>query len=437
MAIKRLRYFDNQFLVEADFTDEQKYHLDMRRRLNRALHTFGIAEGLEVVKKTNKIVTVRPGFAIDNLGREMVIEAAQDIDLSGVVTPAPQIFITIAYAEQPTDLSTATGASGNTRFTEQPFLQAVVTSETSENPPPTDGSVVLLATFLMLGGNVPGNINEAIDGGVRKPVGPAGDRGPASIDGVISPGGDIDLVPGAGIAITPDQANRRITIASSGAQALVSLDNVSNPGGNIDLVPSGAITIAPDDPNNRITIGENHSTQIGNVHGLTATNLQSIGALLASQYDLRQRAQATLTLSQFPPPNPVLAAGPRTVNVPFQPRFVLALGSINATLSGRQYGGLTTGVFETATGFQQGQQVRITLSSSTTDWIVFGSLFGGLCSGNFFDVNTINPRPTETLSLSITGTSPTSITLQFDRTVPGGSVALTSFVMTLFMLVMG
>ena len=45
MAIKRLRYFDNQFLVEADFTDEQKYHLEMRRRLNRALHSFGIAAG--------------------------------------------------------------------------------------------------------------------------------------------------------------------------------------------------------------------------------------------------------------------------------------------------------------------------------------------------------------------------------------------------------
>ena len=35
MSIKRLHYFDRQFLVEADFTDEQQYHLDMRRRLNR------------------------------------------------------------------------------------------------------------------------------------------------------------------------------------------------------------------------------------------------------------------------------------------------------------------------------------------------------------------------------------------------------------------
>jgi hypothetical protein len=424
MAIKRLRYFDNQFLVEADFTDEQKYHLEMRRRLNRALHSFGIAAGLEVVKKTNKIVTVRPGTAIDNLGREMVIETAQDIDLSGVVTPAPQIFITIAYTEQPTDPSTATGASGNTRFTEQPLLAMVVTSAINETPPPSDGSVVLLASFPLLGGNVPGNINDALDGGVRKMVGP-------SIDGVSNPGGDIDLVAGSGIAITPDQANRRITIASTGAQGLVSLDGVSNPGGNIDLLQSQAITITPDDANNRITIGENHSTQTGNVHGLTAANLQSIGALLASQYDLRQRAQATLSLNQ------TNTAGPRTVNVPFQPRFVLALGSVNATLSGRQYGGATIGYFETGTGFQQGQQVSITLGTSVSDWIIRGFLFGGLCSGQFFDLSTLSPRPTETLSLSITGTSATNITLQFDRTVPAGSVALTNFIITLNMLVMG
>ena len=82
MAIKRLHYFDHQFLVQADFTDEQTYHLDMRRRLNRLLHTFGIAEGLEVVKSANKTVTVRPGVALDRLGQEMIVEANQVVDLT-------------------------------------------------------------------------------------------------------------------------------------------------------------------------------------------------------------------------------------------------------------------------------------------------------------------------------------------------------------------
>lgn len=405
MAIKRLHYFDHQFLVEADFTDEQSYHLDMRRRLNQALHTFGIAQGLEVMKKTNKIVTVKPGIAIDNLGREMVLEAAQDIDMSGISAPAPQIFITIAYTEQQTDPSTATGASGNTRFTEQPAIQTVVTSTVSETPPPTDGSVVLLATFPLLGGNVPGNPNDALDGGVRKPAAPRA--------------------------------------------GLTSIAGVSNPGGNVDLVPAPgqAIVVTPNTALNQIAIGENHSTKTGNAHGLSAPDLQTIGALLASQYDLGKRAQATLTLAQALG-GPALAAGPRPVNVPFQPKFVLAFGGINVVLSGKTYGGVTVGYFDATTGIQHSLGVGVTLntiSGAITDWIMRGldssSLpSDGICFGAFFDVPVVAPnlRTAETLSLRISATSPTGLTLQFDRTIPSGATALTNAInITLSMLCMG
>src|SRR5262245_46405303 len=162
MAIKRLHYFDHQFLVEADFSDEQKYHLDMRRRLNRLLYTFGIAEGLEVVKSASKTVTVRPGVALDRLGREMIVEADQVVDLSNVAAfPAgATVFITAGYQEQESDPTTATGVSGNTRVTEQPIIQAVTTA------PPADGTVVQLARLTLdASANVPGNINDAFDGG--------------------------------------------------------------------------------------------------------------------------------------------------------------------------------------------------------------------------------------------------------------------------------
>src|SRR5712692_9993411 len=227
MAIKRLHYFDHQFLVEADFTDEQKYHLDMRRRLNRLLHTFGIAEGLGVAKSANKTVTVRPGIAIDSSGREMIVEADQPVDLSNAAQfPAgATVFITIAYQEQQSDPTTATGVSGNTRFTEQPVVQAVTAA------PPTDGTVIQLARFTLdASANVPGNINDLFDGGVRQVIGPRGERGLASVDGVSNQGGNVDLVPGTGIAITPDPVGCRITIAASGTQGLVSVDGVSNPG---------------------------------------------------------------------------------------------------------------------------------------------------------------------------------------------------------------
>src|SRR5262245_57975217 len=238
MAIKRLHYFDHQFLVEGDFTDEQNYHIDMRRRLNRLMHTFGIAEGLQVTKLNNNAVRVSPGVAIDSSGREMIVLPppepplpSQDVDLSNATLfPANStVFITIAYQEQQSDQKTNAGVTGNTRFTEQPVIQAVTA------PPPTDGSVIRLATFQLDGSrNVPGGIGAILDGGVRQTVLTKG--GIVSIDGVSNPGGNVDLVPGAGIIITPDQANRNITIAASATQGITSVDGVSNAGGNIDLV---------------------------------------------------------------------------------------------------------------------------------------------------------------------------------------------------------
>ena len=428
MAIKRLHYFDHQFLVEADFTDEQKYHLEMRRRLNRVLHTFGIAEGLQVVKKTNKIVTVRPGVAIDNLGREMIIEADQDVPLDAITTAVPA-FITIAYAEQLTDPSTATGAPGDTRFTEAPILQAVTAS------PPTDGSVIRLALInLTAGGNVPGNVDDAFDGGVRQTAGPRGERGLASIDGVSNPGGDVDLVAGAGIAITPDQTNRRVTIAASGTQGLVSLDGVSNPGGNIDLVPvpGQSIVITPDDTNNQIMIGENHSIQTGNVHGLTAANLQRIGALLAVDYDLRQRGLGT---TQFTAAD--LSGTTRTVNVGFIPRLVLVIGNAQANLSGRTYGGAVTAFQDFENNFVRCSGFGVTRVSNT-DWFCRVFDFAGLYQGVFFNQEIV-PNQGEVLTVSVRSVSAIGLTLQLTRIVLAGAAgaALPNFTITLNLFIMG
>ena len=44
--IVRVRYFDRQFLRPQDFTDEQTYHVAMRRRHNIAGHSWGILHGL-------------------------------------------------------------------------------------------------------------------------------------------------------------------------------------------------------------------------------------------------------------------------------------------------------------------------------------------------------------------------------------------------------
>ena len=82
VTTQRLRYFDGEFLRSGDFTDEQSYHVDMRRLLNHELHLSGIVTGLQIVQDQNSVpsttalfYSVAPGFAIDQVGREIYVSA--------------------------------------------------------------------------------------------------------------------------------------------------------------------------------------------------------------------------------------------------------------------------------------------------------------------------------------------------------------------------
>ena len=78
--IERLNYYEREYLRSFDFIAEQNYHMEMRRRLNLALHLWGIVDGLDV-KQSEPIPGVAdryyisPGMAIDAYGREIVLFA--------------------------------------------------------------------------------------------------------------------------------------------------------------------------------------------------------------------------------------------------------------------------------------------------------------------------------------------------------------------------
>jgi hypothetical protein len=120
---KRVHYFDHQFLRAKDFTDEQDYHVGMRRLHSRMLHTWGIAEGglkLSVDSGASR-VDISEGVAVDGEGREIVLrEDDQTPDLSGLA--GKTIFITISYDQQETDATEETGVTGNTRWEEKPII---------------------------------------------------------------------------------------------------------------------------------------------------------------------------------------------------------------------------------------------------------------------------------------------------------------------------
>src|SRR5262245_19814851 len=251
MAIKRMRYFDQQFLVDSDFTDEQSYHLAMRRRINKAFHSFGITDGLQVVRTGSRQVTVKAGGGIDRDGREVVLDADQILDLSNAnqFPAGATVFVIIVYAEAQTDPSTATGAPGNTRITESAQVSTVTTA------PPTDGSVIRLARFTLSGtGDVPGNLNDELDGGVRQ-----------SASSKLA-------------AAAVGESNLAAALLGKINSSIATIEGIGNPGGNIDLANSGTITINGDVANKRVIIGETHSARTDNPHNVTAQQIQALPA---------------------------------------------------------------------------------------------------------------------------------------------------------------
>ena len=122
--MKRVNYFLGQFLEAQDFLDEQRYHVELRRRRNRLQYGPGILDGLAVTKTGAAQITVgagnrrgqgrtragRPGSA----GRPNVTGAA-----------GSTVFVTIIYAEAqlPEDQRTEDGDTGYIRMAERPQIK--------------------------------------------------------------------------------------------------------------------------------------------------------------------------------------------------------------------------------------------------------------------------------------------------------------------------
>ena len=105
--LDRLNYFNGQRLEARDLRVEQDYHMRVRRLLNRALYTPGIASGLEVLPAANPhAVRVSPGVALDALGREVILLEETEVQVRGRPNTDPAWvygnFLFLQYAEEPT-----------------------------------------------------------------------------------------------------------------------------------------------------------------------------------------------------------------------------------------------------------------------------------------------------------------------------------------------
>jgi hypothetical protein len=82
--LKRTRYFHGMLMTERDFREEQIYHNEKRRLLNRMLHGWGVVCGLKIkptTPKSSKII-IETGLAIDCKGNEIFVCEKLELDVA-------------------------------------------------------------------------------------------------------------------------------------------------------------------------------------------------------------------------------------------------------------------------------------------------------------------------------------------------------------------
>lgn len=108
---ERVRYFFGQLLTQRDLTDEQQYHVMLRRLLQRELFGYGTVAGLRVTAAGSSAplqVRIEPGLAFDPDGRELLLAN------STCVTVVPKALEpqTATYLEGKTAAKIATAVAG-------------------------------------------------------------------------------------------------------------------------------------------------------------------------------------------------------------------------------------------------------------------------------------------------------------------------------------
>jgi len=136
---KRLRYFNNQFLIDQDFIDDDAAQIGHERAFLRALCIAGVCEGLQVTYPTTNLPpSVSAGIAIDKAGRMIVVDHATDALVKSDALADGDYFIHISFLETEDAKASGQGAPDFTRWKQTPVVNA--TAKSAALP---DGAVVL------------------------------------------------------------------------------------------------------------------------------------------------------------------------------------------------------------------------------------------------------------------------------------------------------
>ena len=132
--LKRIRFFTGQRLTAEDMTELQRANRELRWLHNRSLHSWGIGIGYGVTgERGDTSVTVAPGYAIDCMGRELILIDPVTLTVPAVAAAsdgksAAVYYLTASYIED-ADQNPAEARpgvclpSGTVRLTEGPLIQ--------------------------------------------------------------------------------------------------------------------------------------------------------------------------------------------------------------------------------------------------------------------------------------------------------------------------
>ena len=82
---ERIKFFNGQRLFASDLQDVEQFNREMRWLHNQSLHQPGVASGYAVTgNKDDREVTVEAGYAIDALGREIVLTQPEVLQIPPV-----------------------------------------------------------------------------------------------------------------------------------------------------------------------------------------------------------------------------------------------------------------------------------------------------------------------------------------------------------------
>jgi hypothetical protein len=128
--VERLRFFDGQRLLASDLQGIEAFHSEMRWLHNRSFHQPGIGNGYAVTgERDAREIRIGPGYALDALGREIVLthEQVEPIPPVAGEVDGQSVFydLVVSYDEDPEASETRQGICadrGVIRLREEPVL---------------------------------------------------------------------------------------------------------------------------------------------------------------------------------------------------------------------------------------------------------------------------------------------------------------------------